>query len=60
YLSVPKGRENPVLHECQCIYKSGYHGGLHMIPPCENYKGTKKVKREGRTRYKVLCAALDN
>lgn len=60
YLSVPKGRENPVLHECQCIYNSGYYGGVHMIPPCENYKGTKKVKREGRTRYKVLCAALEN
>lgn len=59
YLAVPKGMENPVLHECMCIYRSGLHGG-HMIKPCEHYQGTKKVKRNKKTAYKVLCGALES
>ncbi len=59
YLSVPEGMENPVLYECQCIYRSGFHGG-HMIKPCVHYQGTKKVQRNKQTKYKVLCAALEN
>lgn len=59
HLSVPNDMENPIIKECTCIYRSGLHGG-HMLPPCEHYEGTKKVQRNKRTKYKVLCGALDN
>ncbi len=43
--------------ECTCIYISSFGGG---IKPCENYQGVKKVQRNKRTKYKVLCGALEN
>ena len=57
-LTVPEGVENPILKECTCIYFSGSFGGL-QLPTCSHYQGVKKVKRENRTKYKVLCSALE-
>lgn len=58
YLAVPEGTENPIVKECSCISFSGYEG-RNTLPTCPHYEGTKKVKREGRTKYKVLCGALE-
>ncbi|MEK3955675.1 MULTISPECIES: hypothetical protein [unclassified Psychrobacillus] len=58
YLSVPEGTENPILKECSCIRFSGSFGGL-QLPTCPHYQGIKKVKRDNRTKYKVLCGALE-
>ncbi|MBT2580223.1 hypothetical protein J7E43_23090 [Bacillus sp. ISL-8] len=58
YLATPDGVENPVLHECMCIYRSGSYGG-HMVKPCEHYQGIKKVQRNKRTKYKVACGASE-
>lgn len=41
--------------ECTCIYVSSFGGG---VKPCEFYNGTKKVKRNKRTEYKVECSAI--
>lgn len=42
-------------NECTCIYMSPFGGG---VKPCEFYNGTKKVKRNKRTEYKVECSAF--
>lgn len=43
--------------ECTCIYRSGLSGII--IPRCEHYKGTKKVRRNKKSVYKIICAALE-
>lgn len=58
YLAVPEGTENPIIKECSCISFSGFHG-RNTLPTCQNYQGSKKVKRDGMTKYKVLCGALE-
>ncbi|TCJ04874.1 hypothetical protein [Cytobacillus praedii] len=58
YVAVPEGQENPILHECMCIYRSGLHQ-QHMIPPCQYYQGTKKVTRDKKKKWKVFCSALE-
>lgn len=57
YIAVPEGHENPIIKECACIQFSGSFGGL-QLPTCSHYQGTKKVQRDKRTKYKVLCGAL--
>ena len=42
--------------ECTCIYKRGL--GSFGILPCKYYEGTKRVTRNKRKVYKVLCGAL--
>ena len=58
YLAVPEGQENPILKECACIQYSGSFGG-YQLPTCPHYQGAKKVQRDKRTKYKVLCGALE-
>lgn len=47
-------RTGYVRNECTCIYTSSFGGG---VKKCEFYKGTKTVKKNGRTEYEVICQA---
>jgi hypothetical protein len=45
--------------DCTCIYYSGFHRKI-IIPPCEHYKGVKKVQSNKKREYKVQCSAVES
>jgi hypothetical protein len=48
-------RTNGDSEEVTCYYRSPFSGVV--VPRCEHYNGILKVKRNGRTEYKIVCAA---